>query len=109
MAKVPLDLLRVPPPPSELAEDRENPLPIGELSGMRPLVNFPEWTDLSDGYFPEVEQRDWSHDKPNLHWQDLFELAVDMLAAEDWIAWPTNDLVRLLYGELFPREHPPTG
>lgn len=109
IAKVPIDLLRIPPSPAELGEERESSLPIGQLTGMHPLVDFPEWTDVSNGYFPEVEQDDWSHNRSELHWRNPFELAVGMLAAEDWIEWPTSDIVRLLHGEPFPCEHPPAG
>jgi hypothetical protein len=104
MARVPLDFLRVPPSPSELVGEDAEPLPIGELSAMRQLVNNLEWTDLDNGYFPEIEQDGWSDGQPGLRWRNPFHLAVAALAGDEWIAWPTNHLVRLLHGELFPDE-----
>jgi hypothetical protein len=105
MTRVPLDLLRVPPSPSELVGEDAEPLPIGELSAMRQLVNNAEWADLNNGYFPEVEQDDWFNTQPELCWRNPFDLAVGALAGNKWISWPTNHLVRLLHGELFPDEH----
>ena len=104
-AKVPLDLVRFPPSPSELVSEDAEPLPIGELSAMLQLLNSPEWTDLNNGYFPEIEQDGWFDGQPELHWRNAFDLTVDALAGDEWIAWPTNHLVRLLHGELFPDEH----
>jgi len=103
--RVPLDLLRVPPSPSELVGEDAEPLPIGELSAMRQLINNPAWAELSSGNFPEIEQDDWFVAQPELRWRNPFDLAVDALAGDEWIAWPTNHLVRLLHGELFPDEH----
>ena len=107
MIRTPLDLLRVPPSPFQLIGEDAEPLPLGELSATHQLVNSPEWTNLNSGYFPEIEQVDWFDKQPALHWQDPFELAISMLTSDEWIAWPTNHLVRLLHGEVFPGQHSP--
>jgi hypothetical protein len=108
-AKVPLDLIRVPPKPWELMvlfEDGSNPLPIGLLSGTGPLADHLEWQDIARGHFPEIEQGDCSQDVDPLSWRDHFELATAMLTGEEWAGWPTNQLVRLLHGERFPNQRP---
>jgi hypothetical protein len=111
MTKVPMDLLFAPPSASELMrleEDQES-LPIGELSSKGPFVDFPEWTNVSDGYFPEIEQHDWSHDKLEVPWRDAFELTVAALTSDAWASWPTSDIVRLLHAAPFLGEDSPPG
>jgi hypothetical protein len=103
-AKTPLELLRNPPSYSELVGEDAESLPIGVASVVSPLVDFPEWTEVSNGYFPALGQSAWSDSPGLLPWLDSFGLATGMLAREDWFAWSTNDLVRLLHGEHFPRE-----
>lgn len=102
-ARVPLELLRVPPSPSDLVGEDADPLPIGELSAMRQLVNYPEWADLNNGYFPEIEQDGWFNTQSELCWRDPFDLAVGALTDDKWWgAWPTSHLVYLIHGGHFP-------
>jgi hypothetical protein len=108
IAKVPIDLIRVPPNPWELMEfieEGSNPLPIGVLSGTRLLATLLEWQDVTDGYFPEIEQGGWPQGGDQLRWRDSFELATTMLTGNEWTGWPTNQIIRLLHGEPFPGEH----
>jgi hypothetical protein len=86
LAKVPLDLLLSPPSPQELVGEDAEPLPIGELSGAGRQIDHPEWTDLSNGYFPEIGQDGWSAGERMTVWRDTFGLAIAMLLDEDWIA-----------------------
>lgn len=97
LAKVPLDLLLSPPSPQELVGEDAEPLSIGEMSGTGRLIDHPEWTDLSNGYFPDVGQDGWSAGQSATLWRDTFELAISMLLKEDWIAWPTREVVCALH------------
>ena len=103
-ASVPLELLRVPPSPSDLVGEDAEPLPIREPSAMQQSVNCPGWADLNNGYFPEIEQDGWFDTQPELCWRNPFDLAVGALADDKWVAWPTNYLVYLLHGGHFPDE-----
>jgi hypothetical protein len=104
LAKVPFDWLLAPPHPAIIIGEETDPLPVGELSAGYRLIDSPEWTELNNGYFPEVEQSDWSSGEPPLRWEDPFDLAVSMLVNDDWIEFPTRHIVRLLHGEPFPSE-----
>jgi hypothetical protein len=97
LAKVPLDLLLSPPSPQELVGEDAAPLPIGELSGTGPQIDHPEWTDLSNGYFPEIGQDSWSAGERTTVWRDTFGLAISMLLDEDWFAWPMREVVCALH------------
>ncbi len=105
LAKVPLDWLLNPPYPAMIIGEETDPLPVGELSAGYRLIDFPEWTDLDNGYFPEVKQCDWSGGEPSsLRWEDPFGLAIFVLVSDDWLEFPTRQIVRLLHGEPFPSE-----
>jgi hypothetical protein len=101
LTKVPLDLLFNPPSPQELVGDDAEPLPIAEISGIGRQIDHPEWTDLSNGYFPEVGLDGWPAGESTALWRDTFRLAMSMLLSEDWIAWPTSEVVRALHAESY--------
>jgi hypothetical protein len=96
-AKVPLGLLLSPPSPQELVGEDAEPLPIGDLSGTGPQIDHPEWTDISNGYFPEIGQDSWTAGEGTTIWRDTFALAISMLLDEDWFAWPMREVVGALH------------
>jgi hypothetical protein len=98
VAKAPLNLLLSPPSPQELVGEDAEPLPIGELSGTGRQIDHPEWTDLSNGYFPEIGQDGWSTGESTTARRDTFGLAISMLLDEDWITWPMREVVLALHG-----------
>jgi hypothetical protein len=102
--RVPHSLLESPPAYIDFDEQGVDDWPIGKLSGTRRLIDMPEWTDLNSGYFPENDRSDWSTGSSALYWPDRFALAGSILLEDSWIAWPTNDLVRVIHGEPFPME-----
>ena len=54
--------------------------------------------ELNNGFLPEIQQDGWFDTQVELRWRNPFDLAVDALTSDEWIAWLTNHIVRLLHG-----------
>lgn len=61
-------------------------------------IDFPEWTDVSTGYFPRIDQDEWARDSfGTLPINDHFRLALLPLIDESWLSWPTDYIVRAIH------------
>jgi len=61
-------------------------------------IDFPEWADVSNGYFPSAGQDEWPSDScGTIPTNDHFQLALLPLIDESWLSWPTDCIIRAIH------------
>ena len=70
----------------------------GTVADFNKVIEFPEWTDVSIGYFPDVHQDRWLSDSFGaLPIDDDFRLALSPLIDISWASWSTDCIVRAIH------------
>jgi hypothetical protein len=83
---------------ANLLSDVADSVEHGTTENFSKEIDFPEWTDVSTGYFPSIDHDEWPRDSfGTLPINDHFRLALLPLIDESWLSWPTDCIVRAIH------------